>query len=62
MVTIAVDESCCLLFYKQYYIFHCESRGKEFIIIKCKKLQGGNMMNDHKLNFEKSDFIIYENF
>lgn len=34
-------------------------QGKEFIIIKCKKLQGGNMMNDHKLNFEKSDLIKY---
>lgn len=34
-------------------------QGKEFIIIKCKKLQGGNVMNDHKLNFEKSDFIKY---
>lgn len=34
-------------------------QGKEFIIIKCKKLQGGNIMNDHKLNFEKSDFIKY---
>lgn len=34
-------------------------QGKEFIIIKCKKLQGGKMMNDHKLNFEKSDLIKY---
>ena len=25
LVTIADGESCCLLFYKQYYIFHCES-------------------------------------
>ena len=27
-VTIADGESCCLLFYKQYYIFHCESGEK----------------------------------
>lgn len=57
MVTIAVDESCCLLFYKQYYIFHCES-GEKFIINN-NKVVGGKMMNDHKLNFEKSDFIKY---
>lgn len=39
--------------------FSLRKQGKEFIIIKCKKLQGGNMMNDHKLNFEKSDLIKY---
>lgn len=40
-------------------IFSLRKQGKEFIIIKCKKLQGGNVMNDHKLNFEKSELIKY---